>query len=219
METVERKSTEIEIDISDVRLQGILTLPDSVSGLVIFAHGSGSSRFSTRNRFVAKDLNNAGLGTLLFDLLTEQENETDQYTREYRFDIPMLANRLIGTIDWLTRHPDTSSLKFGLYGASTGAAAALIAAAKRPQNVYAVVSRGGRPDLAASSLTSVKAPTLLLIGGFDHEVIQLNELAAVQMLNHPKITIIPGATHLFEEPGKLTEVTQHALSWFKTYLH
>jgi len=195
-----------------------LTLPPQARALIVFAHGSGSSRHSSRNRAVAEVLQHAELGTLLLDLLTEQEERTDVITAEFRFDIPLLADRVVGTIDWAAALDQTASLPVGLFGASTGAAAALIAAAKRPSGVRAVVSRGGRPDLAGDSLESVAAPTLLIVGGRDDVVIELNR-QAFGRLNGPKeLQIVPGATHLFEEPGALNRVAQLARDWFVDHL-
>lgn len=211
--------TEVTITTGDVELQGMLTLPDATVGVVAFAHGSGSSRFSTRNQSVAQALNQAGLGTLLFDLLTAKEHERDLETAEYRFDIALLTHRLIGAVDWLGLQSPTRTLAVGLFGASTGAAAALRAAAELEGQVAAVVSRGGRPDLAGSdALSRVESPTLLLVGGLDGVVIDLNRHAASQMHCHKELVIIPGATHLFEEPGTLEEVERLSAKWFVRYL-
>ncbi|HLN89635.1 MAG TPA: dienelactone hydrolase family protein [Candidatus Binatia bacterium] len=212
------QQTEIRIPVGSVKVEGTLTLPSGAKGVVLFAHGSGSSRFSTRNQYVAKEFNKSALGTLLFDLLTAEEEETDVLTAEFRFNIPLLANRLIGVTEWLRNDPKTKNLAFGYFGASTGAAAALIAAAKLPGEVAAVVSRGGRPDLAGKYLASVVAPTLLLVGGLDTEVIELNQQAIERMTAEKKLVIIPGATHLFEEPGKLEEVAKFSIEWFLRYL-
>ncbi len=211
--------TELKIPLGNVVVEGTLTLPSGVKGVVLFAHGSGSSRFSPRNQYVAKEFNKAAIGTLLFDLLTQEEEETDMVTAEYRFNIPLLAQRLIGATEWLRLDSPTKKLAFGYFGASTGAAAALIAAAKLPNEVAAVVSRGGRPDLAADYLPRVVAPTLLLVGGLDTEVIELNKEAMDQMTAEKKLTIIPGATHLFEEPGTLEQVAKFSKDWFLRYLH
>ncbi len=211
--------TELKIPLGNVVVEGTLTLPSGVKGVVLFAHGSGSSRFSPRNQYVAKEFNKAAIGTLLFDLLTQEEEETDMVTAEYRFNIPLLAQRLIGATEWLRLDSPTKKLEFGYFGASTGAAAALIAAAKLPNEVAAVVSRGGRPDLAADYLPRVVAPTLLLVGGLDTEVIELNKEAMDQMTAEKKLTIIPGATHLFEEPGTLEQVAKFSKDWFLRYLH
>lgn len=209
---------DVVIDAGDASLPGILILPEGTGSVVVFAHGSGSSRFSPRNQQVARYLNDEGFGTLLFDLLTAEENEIDQITREHRFDIPLLAERLEATVDWFGRQQGLRGMKLGMFGASTGAAAALIAAAKRSEFVDAVVSRGGRPDLAGSALAMVEAPTLLIVGGWDDEVITLNEQAAAQLKCEHKIQIVPDATHLFEEPGKLEEVSRLVAQWFKQYL-
>ena len=209
---------EILIHINGKNIYGNLKIPKKAEGLVIFAHGSGSGRFSTRNNYVAGILNKNNLGTLLFDLLTAEEEKIDNYTAEYRFNIELLANRLIDVTDWLVKEPSLKGLKLGYFGASTGAAAALIAAAKRPSIIYAVVSRGGRPDLAMESLPEVKAPTLLIVGGNDFEVIELNRTAYKNIPAKKKLEIIPGATHLFEEPGTLEEVARLSAEWFLKYL-
>jgi dienelactone hydrolase len=185
---------------------------------VLFAHGSGSSRFSPRNRFVADFLNEGGLATLLLDLLTAEESEIDERTGALRFDIGLLSGRLIGAVDWLGARPDTRDLRIGIFGASTGAAAALNAAAERPAQVAAVVSRGGRPDLAMAALPRVRAPTLLIVGGLDGPVIGMNRSAAAQLACEHQLEIVPGATHLFEEPGKLEEVARLARDWFQRHL-
>jgi dienelactone hydrolase len=184
----------------------------------LFAHGSGSSRFSTRNRAVAQRLNDLGLATLLLDLLTADEEVIDARTAELRFDIPLLAQRLTGTVDWTDRQPALAALPLGLFGASTGAAAALITAAERPQRVAAVVSRGGRPDLALPVLERVRAPTLLIVGGHDREVLALNRQALAALGADKALDIVPGATHLFEEPGALEQVAQLAGDWFLRHL-
>lgn len=212
-------SQEISIDIEITKLKGNLTLIPNAKGLVVFAHGSGSSRFSPRNQYVANKLNQFGLSTLLFDLLTPEEEVIDRETSEYRFDIPLLAKRLVSTTDWLLKQPNTKALNIGYFGSSTGAAAALIAAADRPKAAKAVVSRGGRPDLAHQSLESVIAPTLLIVGGNDTAVIELNKKAKAQMHGQVELTIVPDASHLFEEPGTLDEVVNLAGDWFKKYLH
>lgn len=208
----------LELQAAGVALEGDLILPDGASGIVVFAHGSGSSRFSTRNRQVARYLSEQGLATLLFDLLTAEENRIDERTRELRFDIPLIGSRMIGAVDWIARATRTRDLRIGLFGASTGAAAALMAAAQRPNKVAAVVSRGGRPDLAGDALSAVQAPTLLLVGGRDGPVIALNEQARARMSAPCELVIVPGATHLFEEPGKLEEVQIHAARWFLDHL-
>jgi dienelactone hydrolase len=200
-------------------LQGSLEIPDNAAGVVLFAHGSGSGRRSPRNRFVAQHLRERGLATLLVDLLTEEEENVDQYTGHLRFDIALLAGRLVSATDWLLKNPTTEGLKIGYFGASTGAGAALAAAAKRPRDVAAVVSRGGRPDLAGNLLAAVEAPTLLIVGGDDKPVIELNQEALRRLRSAKKtMVIMPGATHLFEEPGKLEEVAQLAGDWFIRYL-
>jgi pimeloyl-ACP methyl ester carboxylesterase len=199
-----------------VSLSGDVTIPDNAAGLVVFVHGSGSSRFSQRNRTVADLLVHAGLGTLLLDLLTDAEERTDAATAEFRFDIPLLAERTTGVVDWLTQSAKTASLPLGLFGASTGAAAALIAAAQRPHQVRAVVSRGGRPDLADSALEAVTAPTLLIVGSRDEPVIELNRQAFKRLSGERHLHIVPGATHLFEEPGALQAVARLATDWFLT---
>ena len=193
-------------------------MPSGAKGTVLFAHGSGSGRFSPRNQYVAKEFNKAKIGTLLFDLLTSDEEEEDMVTAEYRFNIGLLAQRLIGATEWLKKYTLTKNCAFGYFGASTGAAAALIAAAKLPNDIAAVVSRGGRPDLAADYLPQVVAPTLLLVGGWDTEVIELNKQAMEQMTAEKKLVIVPGATHLFEEPGTLEEVAKFSKDWFLRYL-
>src|SRR5215208_3004435 len=217
----------IQISISSVSLSGDLDIPDGTQGVVLFAHGSGSGRHSPRNRYVAKVLQEAGVGTLLFDLLTEDEELIDEQTLHLRFDIGLLADRLVGATDWLLQRFDASNSddipSIGYFGASTGAAAAVVAAAKRADIVKAVVSRGGRPDLAGDEyLNQVRAPTLLLVGGNDGPVIGLNQEAydKLKLLkeDEKRLTIIPGATHLFEEPGKLEQVAQLASGWFVCFL-
>jgi len=199
-------------------LEGDLTLPPGAHGVVLFAHGSGSSRHSPRNRQVAAELTGRGLGTLLVDLLTHAEEVDDARTRDLRFDIGLLADRLIGLVDWLAEHPETRSLPVGLFGASTGAAAALVAAAARPADVHAVVSRGGRPDLAGPALVQVAAPTLLIVGERDLPVLELNDQARAAMTVAAELRVVPGATHLFEEPGALEIVAEEAGTWFATHL-
>jgi len=208
----------LTIEAEGARLHGDLVLPARARGLVVFAHGSGSSRRSPRNRAVALVLQQAGLGTLLVDLLTEEEEQIDARTRAYRFDIGLLSRRLVGILDWLTSEPDTRDLSLGCFGASTGATAALWAAAARPSLVRAVVSRGGRPDLAAEALSHVYAPTLLLVGGRDAEVLQDNQAALARMPCVRSLSIVQGATHLFEEPGTLEELARRATRWFVDYL-
>jgi pimeloyl-ACP methyl ester carboxylesterase len=209
---------EVVLKLDHITLEGTLTLPANARGLVLFAHGSGSSRFSPRNRFVAAALNAGGLGTLLFDLLTAEEEERDAITAELRFDIELLADRLVAATDWVLAHREIRSLELGYFGSSTGAAAALIAATARPDVVRAVVSRGGRPDLARPILGEVRAPTLLIVGGNDDVVIELNEEAADRLRCEAELRIVPGATHLFEEPGALEEVASLARDWFTAHL-
>ncbi|MFZ5655216.1 MAG: dienelactone hydrolase family protein [Pseudomonadota bacterium] len=204
----------VELRLGGVRLDADLAQEPGAAGLVIFAHGSGSGRASPRNRWVAERLQAAGFATLLFDLLSAAEQREDALTGALRFDIPLLAERLVGAIDWAARQPDLGALRVGLYGASTGAAAALVAAAVRPEAVCAVVSRGGRPDLAAASLAAVVAPTLLIVGGNDPQVIDLNRDAAALLRAPHSLEIIPGATHLFPEPGALERVAELARDWF-----
>jgi putative phosphoribosyl transferase len=208
----------VEIEAAAARLAGDLTVPDDARGLVLFAHGSGSSRFSPRNRAVAKALREAGLGTLLMDLLTADEENVDLRTGHLRFDIQLLAERVVGALDWLSEEPATRDQAFGCFGASTGAAAALIAATRRPELVHAVVSRGGRPDLAAGALESVRAPTLLIVGGRDQPVIEMNRQALALLRCEARLEIVPGATHLFEEPGALEQVARLARDWFLRHL-
>ena len=207
-----------QVPLDGQSLPGDLTIPARPQGIVLFAHGSGSSRHSPRNQYVARTLQQSHLATLLIDLLTPQEEVIDERTAEYRFDIPRLADRLVLIVDWLRRHPATASLPIGLFGASTGAGAALIAAARRPELVAAVVSRGGRPDLAGASLAAVTAPTLLIVGGLDAPVIAMNREAMRQMPGSVTLEIVPGATHLFEEPGTLEKVAELAGTWFARQL-
>ena len=209
---------QVRITTEEVILDGSLCVPEKAAGLVVFAHGSGSSRFSPRNTFVARILRKSGLGTLLFDLLTADEERIDSVTGELRFDISLLAARLIHATDWLTKKPEAKNLKIGYFGSSTGAAAALIAAAERPDVIGAVVSRGGRPDLAGEALPLVKAPTLLIVGGEDFQVIELNREAMEQLKAKNELAIVPGATHLFEEPGTLEKAAGLAAGWFVKYL-
>ncbi|PYK04243.1 MAG: hydrolase [Verrucomicrobia bacterium] len=205
---------EVRIPAGRAMLDGNLTLVDQKKALVLFAHGSGSSRHSPRNQFVARTLNEAGLATLLFDLLTPEEESVDLYTREHRFNIGLLAERLVHATKWAKQQKQTADLRIGYFGSSTGGGAALVAAAELPNEIGAVVSRGGRPDLAGEALPKVKAPTLLIVGGEDHVVIDLNEQARAQMKCECKIEIVPGATHLFEEPGALEHVAKLASDWF-----
>ena len=215
----DRSAVAVRIPSDSVMLDGDLALPGKPSsGLVVFAHGSGSSRFSGRNRYVAEELQRAGLGTLLMDLLTPEEEEVDARTRHLRFDIPLLAGRVVATLDWLKRESATAGLSIGLFGSSTGAAAALIAAAERPDRVSAVVSRGGRPDLAGVALARVHAPTLLLVGGYDEQVLELNQQARDAMTAPVELVVVPGATHLFEEPGTLERAAGAAAAFLRTHL-
>ena len=209
---------EVQVSAGPVTLEGNLGIPEGAEGVVLFAHGSGSGRHSPRNRYVAEELRRAGLATLLIDLLTPEEEEIDLRTHHLRFDIGLLAERLVGVTDWLARNADTRDLNVGYFGASTGAGAALVAAAERPEEVGAVVSRGGRPDLAKTDLPHVAAPTLLIVGGDDVPVIGMNREALAQLRAEKKLEIVPGATHLFEEPGKLEEVARLAARWFTRYL-
>jgi putative phosphoribosyl transferase len=221
MNTPQQESADrlVQLSAGGVNLEGDLGIPEGASGVVLFAHGSGSSRHSPRNRFVARALREAGLGTLLIDLLTRQEEMEDTYTGHLRFDIDLLAQRLVAATDWLLQNPDTASLAIGCFGASTGAAAALVTAAERPQAIRAVVSRGGRPDLAGAALPKVSAPTLLIVGGRDTPVIPLNREALAKLgAAEKQLVIVPGATHLFEEPGALEEVARLAADWFTRYL-
>ena len=199
-------------------LSGNLTIPEVAAALVLFAHGSGSSRHSPRNQFVARTLNDAGLATLLFDLLTPEEEATDLQTREHRFNIGLLAERLVHATKWTKQQEQTRDLPIGYFGSSTGGGAALVAAAEIPKDVGAIVSRGGRPDLAGDALPKVQAPTLLIVGGNDDIVIELNEMARDQMRCEVKLEIVPGATHLFEEPGALEKVAKLASDWFVNHI-
>lgn len=210
----------VDIPVGDVWLEGSLALPANAAGMVVFVHGSGSSRHSPRNQFVAEKLREGRLGTLLFDLFTQEEGEMDMRTGQLRFDIGLLAQRTITAIDWLEKQDFAEGLKMGLFGASTGAAAALIAAAERPEKIFAVVSRGGRPDMADIALARVHAPTLLIVGGEDRPVIEMNQEAFERLPpNLDKVLrIVPGATHLFSEPGTLEEVAEMAREWFTAYL-
>jgi pimeloyl-ACP methyl ester carboxylesterase len=210
----------VQILSTGVQLEGILSIPEDAKGLVVFVHGSGSSRHSPRNQYVAQTLQEGGLATLLFDLLTAFEEELDLRTRHLRFDIDLLARRTAGVLEWLDLQPHAHEFKRGLFGSSTGAAAALIAAAELPDKIDAVVSRGGRPDLAGETLPKVQAPTLLIVGGNDEVVIDLNESALAQMQSgeEKKLMIVPGASHLFEEPGTLEYAARLARDWFQTHL-
>lgn len=207
-------SQSVDVVIGPRRLEGTLRIPQRATGLIIFAHGSGSSRFSPRNTFVAGELASHGFATLLFDLLTETEAED----RRNVFDIPLLGARVVEALDWASREGPARGLPIGLFGASTGAAAALVAAAQKPAFVEAVVSRGGRPDLAGEALARVEAPTLLIVGGLDYDVIELNRKALRLMRGETRLDIVPGATHLFEEPGTLEAVVAAAADWFARYV-
>ena len=218
MTTTLAHSLEVQIPIGEVTLEGTLQIPEAAQGLVVFAHGSGSSRHSRRNQYVARFLQEGRLATLLFDLLTAEEEQIDLRTRHLRFNIELLASRMTGATNWLVQQPETQLLPIGYFGASTGAAAALVAAAALPDIVRAVVSRGGRPDLALDALPDVKAATLLIVGGNDTPVIAMNQVAFERLRTVKKMVIIPGATHLFEEPGALEEVARLARDWFQTYL-
>ncbi|MFZ0918392.1 MAG: alpha/beta family hydrolase, partial [Candidatus Udaeobacter sp.] len=210
--------SKLQIPAGHAVLSGNLTSPDNAVGLILFANGSGSSRHSPRNQFVAHTLNDAGLATLLFDLLMPEEEAIDRYSREHRFNIGLLAERLVHATKWAKQQEQTRDLQVGYFGSSTGGAAALVAAAEISEDVGAVVSRGGRPDLAGNALPKVEAPTLLIIGGNDDIVIELNEMARDQMRCEVKLEIVPGATHLFEEPGALERVAKLASDWFVSHL-
>ena len=210
--------SEVQIQAGGAVLCGNLTIPENAAALVLFAHGSGSSRHSPRNQFVARTLKDAALATLLFDLLTPEEEAIDMHTRELRFNIGLLAERLVDATRWAKQQDRTRDLRLGYFGSSTGAGAALVAAAEIPKDVGAVVSRGGRPDLACDALPKVQAPTLLIVGGNDDIVIELNEMARDQMRCEVKLEIVPGATHLFEEPGALEKVARLASEWFVKHL-
>lgn len=208
----------VQVTLANVTLDGSLCLLEKALALVIFAHGSGSSRLSPRNQFVARVLREAGMATLLFDLLTKDEEAQDMYTGHLRFNIRLLADRLVGATDWVKKRRDTSHFKIGYFGASTGAAAALVAAVERPDLVGAIVSRGGRPDLAGEALPRVKAPTLLVVGSKDRPVIEMNQQALALLRAEKKLAIVPGASHLFEEPGTLEEAARLAAEWFTDHL-
>ena len=215
----EQNISQVKIPVSKTSsIEGNLTIPPNAKAVIIFAHGSGSGRFSPRNQYVAKIFNQAGLATLLIDLLTSEEETVDEDTGEFRFNITLLAKRLVSATEWLKLDAKTSSCAYGYFGASTGAAAALIAAAKLSSDIKAVVSRGGRPDLADDYLQDVRAPTLFLVGGLDSVVLELNQKAMDRMDAKKELVIIPGATHLFEEAGKLEEVAKLSTEWFKRYL-
>jgi putative phosphoribosyl transferase len=206
------------IPLADVTLDGDVEVPDAARGVVVFAHGSGSGRHSPRNRFVAERLRDAGLATVLTDLLTPEEEQADAVTGVHRFDIRLLARRVVGLVDWVADHETLAGLGVGLFGASTGAAAALVAAAARPEVVRAVVSRGGRPDLASDVLRSVRQRTLLIVGGRDEVVLDLNRAAGQALAGPTRLEIVPDATHLFTEPGALERVAELAAEWFSRHL-
>ncbi|MEW6472883.1 MAG: dienelactone hydrolase family protein [Actinomycetota bacterium] len=208
----------VRVDVGDAVLAGDLAVPAEATGIVVFAHGSGSGRHSPRNRQVAETLRRAGLATLLMDLLTEAEEEVDLRTRHLRFDIGLLARRLAGAARWLAGEPETAGRPIGYFGASTGGGAALVAAAEHPEGIGAVVSRGGRPDLADDALPAVAAPTLLIVGGEDHLVLDLNRQALQRLRAEKHLAVVPGATHLFEEPGALDQVSALAAEWFTRHL-
>ena len=220
MNRILTENHEVQILSTGVRLEGNLSIPDGAKGILLFVHGSGSSRHSPRNQYVAQTLQEGGLATLLFDLLTPEEEKIDQRTRHLRFDIGLLARRTAGALEWLELQPDVKEFKRGLFGSSTGAAAALIAAAELPEKVDAVVSRGGRPDLAGSDLSQVKAPTLLIVGAYDKTVILLNKeaLALMPPETEKQLVLVPGASHLFEESGTLEQAAQLARDWFQKHL-
>jgi putative phosphoribosyl transferase len=218
MKAMNEKKNEVTIPTGKESINGNLEVFQGATGIVLFAHGSGSSRFSPRNTYVARLMNKKGFATLLMDLLTASEEAIDEQTAEFRFDIDLLANRLVDATEWLQKNPATENLSIGYFGASTGAAAALIAAAKLPDAIKAVVSRGGRPDLAEDYLPQVKAPTLLIVGGDDLEVLDMNKDALRRMHAEKKLEVVPGATHLFEEPGKLQEAAELAIDWFAKHL-
>jgi putative phosphoribosyl transferase len=210
--------TSVAVPVDGLDLEGTLSVPPEATAIVLFAHGSGSSRHSPRNRFVAAELQQAGLGTLLIDLLSAEEERVDARTGELRFDIGLLARRVVAATDWLAKQAPANGLPIGCFGASTGAAAALVAASERPDVVAAVVSRGGRPDLAGDALVRVRAPTLLIVGGNDEVVLDLNRQAQATLSAETKLEIVPGATHLFPEPGKLERVAELARDWFTRHL-
>lgn len=215
---IKEEECPVLVSAGKVTLEGSLCIPEEARGVVAFAHGSGSSRHSPRNRYVAQFLRNSRLATLLFDLLTAEEEAEDMETAKLRFDITLLARRLIAATDWLKKNAETRKLGIGYFGASTGAAAALIAAVERPDVVAAIVSRGGRPDLAGKVLPRVKAPTLFIVGGHDFPVIELNQEALAKLSAEKELAVVPGATHLFEEPGALEEVARLAANWFTSHL-
>ncbi|HEY2972024.1 MAG TPA: dienelactone hydrolase family protein [Pyrinomonadaceae bacterium] len=209
---------DVQIPADSIQLEGELKVPSSATGIVLFAHGSGSSRHSPRNQYVASVIRNAGVGTLLFDLLTREEEAIDIQTRHLRFDIDLLARRLVDATNWIKQEPTLRHLRVGYFGSSTGGGAALVAAAMVGEEIGAVVSRGGRPDLAGEALQRVKSPTLLIVGGYDEQVIEMNEEAYAQLRCQKELEIVPGATHLFEESGTLEEVAHLAAQWFQKHL-
>jgi pimeloyl-ACP methyl ester carboxylesterase len=208
----------VRISVDPVTLEGNLGIPEYAAGIVLFAPGSGGSRFSPRNQFVADILRKGGLATLLLDLLTSKEEDIDLYTRHLRFDIDLLASRLVGATDWILEHSQTQNLKIGYFGSNAGVAAALVAATRRPGTVGAIVSRGGRPDLAGDALRNVESPTLLIVGGNDEQVLDLNSQALAQLRGKKKLEIVSGANHLFQESGALETVAQLAQEWFEQHL-
>ncbi len=212
-------ATEVRIPCDGVTLYGELAIPAAAKGVVVFAHGSGSSRHSPRNQFVARAIRASGNATLLVDLLTAEEEAEDGMSGRLRFDIPLLAGRLVEVTRWLLLRPATRTLGIGFFGASTGGGAALLAAAEYGRRIGAVVSRGGRPDLAGDALARVESPTLLIVGGYDDEVVRLNERAFLRLCCEKDLMIVPGATHLFEEPGALDAVAEQAADWFRQHLH
>src|SRR5213080_3975768 len=216
--TATAPSRTAQIPSGQVLLEGELLVPVSATGVVLFAHGSGSSRHSPRNQFVARTIREAGVGTLLFDLLTQEEETVDMRTRHLRFDIGLLAERLVDATNWIKRGPHTSHLRVGYFGSSTGGGAALVAAAAVGEAIGAVVSRGGRPDLAGDALPKVQSATLLIVGGLDYPVIEMNRAALARLRCEKELKIVPGATHLFEEPGTLEQVADLAANWFQTQL-
>jgi putative phosphoribosyl transferase len=216
--TAEGGEQPVHVAAGSISLEATLTVPEQASGIVIFAHGSGSSRHSLRTRKVARELNAGGLATLLLDLLTPNEEKIDIQTHHLRFDIPLLSERLLHATDWIVQNPDMRALRVGYFGASTGAAAALLAAAECPESIGAVVCRSGRPDLAGSALRRVRAPTLLIVGGHDFGIIELNRSALARLSGDHQLALVPGATRLFEEPGALCEVARLARSWFEAQL-
>lgn len=220
IQDVKNETTTVKIEISEkIALEGLLALPKQGQSMVIFVHGSGSSRLSPRNQYVAKSLNQTGLGTLLFDLLVDEEESIDRQTGYMRFDIDLLTDRVVGATDWLIGQRGCDQFNLGYFGASTGTAAALVAAAQKQDLIKAIVSRGGRPDLAPTALPEVKAPTLLIVGSRDTTVIKMNQRALEQIQTEKKIEIVPGASHLFEETGALEKVAQLAADWFGHYLN